>query len=43
MRKEDHIETEPLLLRKEDHTGNESRDIHLASPLARWLLPSNEL
>jgi hypothetical protein len=30
-------------MRSEDHTENKSRDIYLASPLARWLLPSNEL
>jgi hypothetical protein len=32
-----------LLLHKEDHRENESRDSYLASPLARRLLPSNEL
>jgi hypothetical protein len=26
-----------------DHTEDKSRDNYLASPLARWLLPSNEL
>jgi hypothetical protein len=31
------------MLLKEDHKENESRDSYLASPLARWLLPSNEL
>jgi hypothetical protein len=32
-----------LLLRSADHTENKSRDNYLASPLTRWLLPSNEL
>jgi hypothetical protein len=32
-----------LLLRSADDTENKSRDNYLASPLARWLLPSNEL
>jgi hypothetical protein len=31
------------LLRSADHTENKSRDNYLASPLARWLLPSSEL
>jgi hypothetical protein len=35
--------TGPLLLRSADHTENKSRDNYLASPLARSLLPSNEL
>jgi hypothetical protein len=26
-----------------DHTENKPRDSYLDSPLARWLLPSNEL
>jgi hypothetical protein len=32
-----------LLFRSADHTENKSRDNYLASSLARWLLPSNEL
>jgi hypothetical protein len=32
-----------LLLHKEDIRENESRDSYLTSPLARWLLPNNEL
>jgi hypothetical protein len=32
-----------LLLRRADHTENKSRDNYFANPLARWLLPSNEL
>jgi hypothetical protein len=35
--------TAPLLLRGADYTENKSRDNYLASPLDRWLLPSNEL
>jgi hypothetical protein len=32
-----------LLLRGADHTENNSRDSYLAIPLARWLLPRDEL
>jgi hypothetical protein len=39
----DNTENTVLLLRSADHTENKSRDNYLASALARWLLPSNEL
>jgi hypothetical protein len=42
-RSTDRIEITVLLLHKEDHRENSSRDSYLASPLARWLLSSNEL
>jgi hypothetical protein len=38
-----NAENTVLLLRTADHTENKWRDSYLASPLARWLLPSNEL
>jgi hypothetical protein len=39
----DITENTVLLLLSADHRENKSRDSYLASPLARWLLPSNEL
>jgi hypothetical protein len=38
----DNAENTILFLHSADHTENQSRDSCLASPLARWLLPSNE-
>jgi hypothetical protein len=39
----DHTENAVLSLLSTDHIENKSCDIYLASPLARWLLPSNKL
>jgi hypothetical protein len=39
----DNAENTVLLSRNAGHTENKLRDNYLASPLACWLLPSNEL
>jgi hypothetical protein len=42
-RQKPRTENTVLLLHSANHTENKSRDSHLASSLARWLLPKNEL